>query len=319
MKFVELKKHLAGNLDRAYLIEGDDRFVVQNALTQIEKRVALTLPDVNRVVLDTEKNLVDELLFQVDSLPFGDEKKLIIIKDCSQKDAFKKIEETLKNLPEYIVLLFVSYAENNFTKSLKKYVTHVDCSKLEPSTIKAWIMGQVKKAGKDIEEKALQNLILYTNMNMTRIETETAKLTSMIEDVITVGMIDEHVTRDKEYQIYELADYLSKHDAEKVYDLIETLMKSATSGVGMVQYLYSAFRKLLLISLSKESDEELSKIFKVKPYAIKMNRLQAGKFSPKQLKHITDELSKLEFDLKSGRANQENAVHIAVAKILLSI
>ena len=32
-----------------------------------------------------------------------------------------------------------------------------------------------------------------------------------------------------------------------------------------------------------------------------------------------DELSKLEYDLKNGRANQENAIHIAVAKILLSV
>ena len=319
MKFIELKKHLQSQLDGVYLIEGEDRFVVSNALLQIETKVQLNMPDVNRVVIEADKNLIDELLFQLESFPFGDEKKVIIVKDVNSKDAFKTIEPVLKNLPDYILLIFTSYQENTFTKNLKKYATFVDCSKLDTKTISAWILSQVKKAGKQIEEGALNNLILYTNMNMARIETEVGKLVSMVEPVITVELVNNYVTRDKEYQIYELADFLSKKDAVKVYDLIETMTKGSAGGVGLVQYLYSAFRKLLLISLSTESDEEIAGAFKVKPYAIKMNRIQAGKFTPKQLKHIVDELSILEYDLKNGRANQENAIHIAVSKILLSI
>lgn len=319
MKFIELKKHLSVELDGVYLIEGDDRFVVNNALSQIENKLNLNMPDVNRVVIEADKNFADELLFQLESFPFGDEKKVIIVKDADSKDAFKKLEPALKNLPEYILLVFVSYSENSFTKNLKKYATYVDCSKLDAKTINSWILGQVKKSGKQIEEGALNNLVLYTNMNMARIETEVNKLVSMVEPVITMELVSRFVTRDKEYQIYELADFLSKKDSVKVYDLIETMTKSSNGGVGLVQYLYSAFRKLLLISLSTENDEELAQAFKVKPYAVKMSRIQAGKFTPKQLKHIVDELSRLEYDLKNGRANQENAIHIAVAKILLSI
>ena len=319
MKFIELKKHLQGSLDNIYLIEGDDRFVVNNALSQIEKKTNLNMPDVNRVVIDSDKNFVDELVFQLESFPFGDEKKVVIVKNVDSKDAIKKLEPLLKNIPDYMLLIFVSYAENALTKNLKKYANFVDCSKLDNKTISAWILAQVKKAGKEIEEGALNNIILYTNMNMARIETEVNKLVSMVEPVITSEMVNRYVTHDKEYQIYELADFLSKKDAVRVYDLIETMSKGSTGGVGLVQYLYSAFRKLLLISLSTENDEELAVAFKVKPYAIKMSRIQAGKFTPKQLKHIVDELSKLEYGLKNGRANQENAIHIAVAKILLSI
>ena len=319
MKFIELKKHLQSQLDNSYLIEGDDRFVVNNALSQIEKKANLNMPDVNRVVIEADKNFADELLFLLESFPFGDEKKLVIVKEPEQKDAFKKLEPVLKNLPDYILLIFVSYGENTLTKNLKKYTNFIDCSKLDTKTISAWIVGQVKKAGKEIEEGALNNLMLYTNMNMARIETEVNKLASMVEPVVSVDMVNKFVSRDKEYQIYELADFLSKKDSVKVYDLIETMTKGSAGGVGLVQYLYSAFRKFLLISLSNENDEELASVFKVKPYAIKMSRLQAGKFTPKQLKHIVDELSKLEYDLKNGHANQENAIHIAVAKILLSI
>ena len=319
MKFIELKKHLQNQLDNIYLIEGDDRFVVNNALSQIESKINLNMPDVNRIVIESDKNVAEELMFQLESFPFGDEKKVVIVKGAESKDVFKRIEPVIQKMPEYIVLLFVSYGENTLTKQLKKYATHIDCSKLDPKTIASWILARVKKAGKEIEEGALNNVILFTNMNMARIETEIHKLSSMVEPVISVEMVNKYVTRDKEYQIYELAEFLAKKDAVKVYDLIEVMTKGATGSVGLVQYLYSAFRKFLLISLSTESDDELARAFNVKPYAIKMSRVQAGKFTPKQLKHIVDELSKLEFELKNGKANQENAIHIAVSKILLSL
>ena len=37
MKFIELKKHLSLGINPIYLIEGEDRFVVQSAQKLIEK------------------------------------------------------------------------------------------------------------------------------------------------------------------------------------------------------------------------------------------------------------------------------------------
>lgn len=317
MKFIELKKKLANDIERLYLLEGEDRFVVNSALALIENKVALTMPSVNRIVIEGDGGSLDDILFQIDSFPFGDLKKLVIIRDFATKENTKKLELKLANLPDYVVIVVVSYAQNVFTKAIKNYATIVDCGKLDDSTIKSWIGGNLRKSGVGIEELAVNNLILYTNSNMARIETELNKLISMGEPVINAELVEKYVTKDKEYQIYELADFLSKKDGKSVYDLVETMLLTEKNPVGMIQYLYSAFRKLLLISLSNETDEALSKVFKCKPYAVKMSRLQAKKFTPKTLKRINEELSQLEYDIKSGRANQDNAVHITVAKILM--
>lgn len=316
MKFIELKKNLTGGVKKCYLLEGEDRFVVNNALSLIEKKVNILIPEVNRVVIDNESGTLDDLLFQLESFPFGEEKKLIIVRDFQAKENLKKLEEQLKNLPDFIVLVFMSFSETTLTKLVKKYAEFVDCSKLDVSTIKSWIGGQISKAKLNIEDKALEKLVLFTNLNMARVETETLKLISMGEAVITEELVDKFVVRDREYQIYELTEFLAKGESEKAYDMVNTMLQTEKNSVGLVQFIYSSFRKLLLISLSRSSDEELAKVFKVKPYSIKMSRLQAGKFTPKSLKRINEELSKLEFDLKSGRANQETAPHIIVAKIL---
>ena len=244
MKFIELKKSLSEKIECCYLLEGEDRFVVSSSLGLIEKRVGLSMPDVNKVVLEGENATLEGIEFNVMSFPFGDEKKLVIVKEMSIKENTKKLTELIKSLPEFVVLVFVSFSQNALTKAIKVCSTFVDCAKLDEKTIKAWIGGQLKRSGISIEEKAMDKLVLYTNSNMARIETETIKLVSMGENVITSDLVDKYVVRDKEYQIYELIDYLSKKDGVNAYDLVETMLQTEKNAVGLVQYLYSALRKV---------------------------------------------------------------------------
>ena len=110
MKFIELKKSLATNLDNCYLLEGEDRFVVSSSLSLIEKKVNLTMPDVNRVVIEADKATFENIEFNATSFPFGDEKKLVIVREIGPKENSKKFQEMLKSLPDFIVLVFISYA-----------------------------------------------------------------------------------------------------------------------------------------------------------------------------------------------------------------
>ena len=317
MKFVELKKSLQNNLSNCYLLEGEDRYVVNNALSLIEKKVNLVLPDVNKIVFDEDNANIEDIVFQLESMPFGDNYKLIVLKNTKPVGDIKALEKSLKHLADFIVFVVCSYASCPLTKMVKNYAEMVDCSKLDAKTIAVFIGGKLKQAGVGIEQSAMEKLITYTSSNMARIETELNKLASMGEPVITEKLVDKYVIKDKEYQIYELADYLSKREADKAYDLAQTLIMQEKNPVGFIQYLYTTFRKLLLVSLSvSESDETLADVFKCKPYAIKFLRTQAKKFTPKQLKNITNSLASLEYDIKNGKANVDNAVDIILAKIL---
>lgn len=318
MKFIELKKHLQSGLKPVYLIEGDDRFVVQSALKLIEKALNLSMPEVNRLVIEGEKLTSESLIEMLLIYPFGDEKKLVVVREAKlNANEFKKIETYLKNPSEQNVLVFVSYEASDFTKKLKPYVEFVDANKLDETSLKKWIGARLVKEGKTIEEKALLKLISYTSGDLTRLDSELFKLTAVGEEIITTSLVDKFVVPDKEYQIYELTNFLAQGDSEKVYDLIEVMQETEKNNVGMIQYLYGAFRKLLIISLSKKTDEELAVELKMKPYGVKQMRIQANKFTPKRLKKINNDLSELEFKIKAGKANQDISVHFAVSKILL--
>lgn len=318
MKFIELKKHLSKELKPIYLIEGEDRFVVSSSLKLIEKALNLTMPEVNRIIMEGDKLTVETLLDNLANYPFGDERKLVVVREGKfNSSEFKKLEAYLKEPSDYNVLVFLSYESNDFTKKLKKYAEEVDANKLDDMSLKKWIGARLSKEGKTIEEGALLKLITYTSGDLTRLDSELSKLTTSGEDVISSSLVDKFVVPDKDYQIYELMNFLAAGESSKVYDLIETMQETEKNNVGMLQYLYGAFRKLLIISLSKKSDDELAVELKMKPYGVKQMRIQAGKFTPKRLKRINNELSELEFKIKAGKANQDISVHFAVSKILL--
>ena len=82
MKFRELKKDLATNLQAIYLIEGEDAFLRENALRLIKER-GLSEPDLNLTNLSGQEVKADAELFltAVQSYPFMSEKRYVVVRD----------------------------------------------------------------------------------------------------------------------------------------------------------------------------------------------------------------------------------------------
>ena len=321
MKFIELKSKLKNELQSVYCLEGNDRFVIKNAIDLIDKKLNLSFPDVNKLLFNDEnKYTIENLIEASSSVPFGDSKKLIIIWDCNLKtnDAQKFLDYIKKGGAETTVFVFASTEPGEFVKKIKANAEVVDCNKLDELTLMRFAVANFNKNGVQIQESAVTILIEYCNSSLARIFSEVEKLSTIGKNVITNLEVEQFVVPDREYQIYELTDAISKNDRVKVFDIVETMLNHDKFQIGLLQYLYQSFRKLFYISISKDSDDTLAKYFNVKPYSIKMSRIQASKFTPKQLKKINEQLSELEFNIKSGKANANNAINYAICKILLT-
>ena len=320
MKFVQLKGSLKSGIARAYVVFGDDSYLINNAVQLLKKAVGLTMPEVNMVVYGESKLEISKVLQDCSSMPFFDEKRLVLIKDFSPADSKKDIEKIKQFIQanEQNVFIFEYSSITEFCKKLQTVVEPVDCSKLDPANLKSWILNSLKSSGIGIMEDALDLLIDYCGGDLTKISVEVSKLKVVGVPVITKSEVVEYVTPDKEYQVFELAENLAVGNREKVFDIVEVLFGSGKNAVGLIQIIYGSFRRLLYIALSfQKSDEELGRLLGVKPYAIKKAREQAKKFSVKQLKKITQELSNLEYMIKCGKFNQDIAIIYSICNILL--
>lgn len=321
MKFVELKSSFVNNLKNIYVISGDDRFVCFNALGLFERNFATNLPDFNKIVFDGEVSS-SQIVESCFVLPLVDEYRLVIVKDFkaqNTKDDVKVFEKYFSLPNTSTILVFFNTTPNDFFSKFSDMVEFVDCNKLDERWLGIWIKQNAKQHSIQIEDSAISKLIVLSNQNLAKISTELMKLASYVGEggQVGVGLVESLVEEDREYQIFELTEQAGKKNRESVFEILKSILEREKNSAGIVTLLYNHFRKLLNISLSNKLDADLSALLGVKPYAVKMMRIQVKNFSPKLLRKIVSMLANLEYSIKSGKMVGENAIYYAVCNILL--
>lgn len=316
MKFTELKKSL-NNLQNVYLISGEDRFLCYSALEQITNACQLTIPEMNSVSMDNPS--ADDIVASACIYPFADARRLVVVKEFLGKPnaeaQLKTIQSYIDNPMETTVLVFLNLVDDSFFKNLKTKLCYVDCSKLDASAIGNYIKKTFDKNGVKYTESAVNLLGIYCSYDMQRITNEVDKLISYSagNNEITDKVIADLVVQDKEYQIFELAELISKNNAEKALDLVDTLGRK--NGFSILAPLYNNYRRALYVAITPLADAALATKLGIKEFAVKMLKNQLKVFSPKKLKQIVDMLADIDANIKKGKLKEDVAVKTAVLDI----
>lgn len=320
MKFVELKKDLQTKIRPAYLISGNDRFLCYSALEQIKNALNISVPELNFVIMDSNAVLIQEIVESASVFPFIDKYRAIQINNFNIKNKQKedKLLNYLKNPMNETVLIFFNLDQTEALKPYLSFITPVDCDKLSLETLITTLKLKFEKFNAKISREAIETLVLFCNNDMARISSESEKLISYASgNEITTDMVKKLVVEDKEYQVFELAEFIAKNDKYKALDLVETLSNDKKGGFSILTPLYNNYRRVLYVAINKDkTDNELATLLSVKEYAIKMVKNQARVFSPKNLKKIVDMLYEMDRNIKMGKIKEETAMYNAVLNIL---
>jgi DNA polymerase III delta subunit len=198
-------------------------------------------------------------------------------------------------------------------------ITPVDCSKIESKMISAYVKNALAKNEIQANEEAIDKLILFCDSDMTRITNELEKLIAYVSDtkILTADIVQDFVVQDKEYQIYELAEFIAKGESKKAIDLVDSFMVKPGSAFVILSPLFNNYRRALFVSINKEkTPSELASLLGVKEFAIKMLKNQVSVFSPKQLKQIVDMIALYDNKIKIGEMKENVAIKTIVINIL---
>ena len=322
MKFIELKKDLEKSIRPVYLISGNDRYLCYTALDMIKKALNISLVEMNEVIMSGESVSKEDIARAVSIFPFVDQYRLVQVNDFNGKTKSKSPSDELlsylKNPMKESVLVFFNLESTDALKPYMSLVSHVDCDKLEADTIRMVLASKLNKAGTQMSREALDTLVLYCNNDMARISSELEKLICFAGTrEITKEDVSKLVVQDKEYQVFELAEFIARGDKVKALDLIYTLSGGGHSGFSILTPLYNNYRRALFVSINKDkTDEEIASLLGVKPYAIKMVKNQVRFFTPKKLKNIVDMLYEADRNIKMGKIKEEVAIKTVTLNIL---
>ena len=320
MKFIELKKELENKVCPAYLISGNDRFLCYSALDLIKKAANISLSDLNEVVVAGENCTLDDIVKSASVFPFVDTYRLVQVNNFSAKVKEKNnaLSEYLKNPLESTILVFFNLEANDAIKPFMDKIVHIDCDKLDVNTIARVVKTKAKQSGTTIEDQAIEKLILYCNNDMARITSELEKLICYASDKqIREQDVMDLVEQDKEYQVFELSEFIAKGNKEKALDLVYTICSDSKGTFSLLTPLYNSYKRALYVAVNKDkTDSELASLLGIKEYAVKMSKNQAKAYNPKKLKQIVDMLYEADRNIKMGKINDQIAIKTVVLNIL---
>ena len=308
-----LKKRLNEGLASVYLVEGDDFYLFDKALSMIKNACKITLEDFNVTIFDDENFSLEKLFNATEMLPMNDPKRLVVIKDGQVKEGDKKkLENMLLKIPKTTCVVVLDYNKN--FEFLKKSFVYVDANRMDREMVKKLVVAYLAKSGKQISGEALETLIGATNGYLTKIMNELAKLEcyDLESPLITKKMVDEIAIKDVEFSVFELTDALSKKKGDKAIKLLKLMEKDP----GVFSLISNHFRRLFYVSISDMTNSELAALLNVKEYAIVKARELARGFSKAQLKKINALLEELDYNVKSGILLASNALHLLVFNII---
>lgn len=305
-----LKSRLNKKIEACYLVQGEDVLLYDKALEMIKKAANLQLEDFNFNVFDDDSFNGDLVLDTCETMPMGSDKKIVLLKNITNlnENFKKKLKEYLKNPVESTCLVIFDFF-NKFDFLISEKIS---AKRLDDQSLKDIVTAELRSCGKSITDEANQSLIESCCNYYSLIKSELEKLRSCDDIEITAKTIENLVCKQTEFTVFELTDALSKRDADKAISLLN-LMPKDTKTFSLV---LNHFRRLFFVAVSDGTDKELADLLGVKEYAVVVSRRLSKNFSKLQLKNIYEMLNDVDFYIKNGQMQVENALYYLVFGIL---
>lgn len=280
-----------GELKRLYIFHGDERYLLENFLGQIRKKLAAgDFADFNHKKFSGQGLSVDELISACDALPVFSDRTLIEVHDYDLSKASEENREKLlglfTDLPEYVCLIFVfdtvEYsidARLKLGSFLKKEASVVEFSIQEQSKLVKWIKSHFAEGGKKIDTPASEYLAFVTGGLMTSMNTEIGKLCAYaVGEFVTKEDIDAVVTPVTDAVAWKLTDYIISGSIDQAAVVLIDLMNMREPPHKLIYSITSKLRHLMAARVCFEnglSEKHLMTMANIK-FDFQARNLMAG-------------------------------------------
>jgi len=328
-------------MSNLFLFTGEETYLLHDQINSWKAAYREKHGDTNLDVFDAEETPINDIMAAATALPFLAEKRLIFIhnlpdapktrkpdevtkKDEKRTEELKKLEVSLKDVPESSVVVFVQSnpdKRKSFFKKLSAMADVKEFAAIQGQALISWVQKEVKKHGSTIDSSMAEYFISLTGHNLWRIAQEIDKLTSFKPgEKITRDLIDKLVIPTLEANIFHLTDALGAKDHRKA---IHSLHRNLAAGENLRQVFYMIvrqFRLLLQGSGYMENNpngnpSSFASVLKLHPFVARNTLDQLKHFKKAELHNAYSRLLEIDTELKTSkiRVTVDNQDELALA------
>ncbi|SHJ75969.1 DNA polymerase III subunit delta [Tepidibacter formicigenes] len=340
MKYKDIIKDIKSkNFKKLYLFYGKETYLLDNVIKVFKESLNHSLLDFNYSILDGREITMDLLLSNVETLPFMDDRRIIIVKEFellkNKRKNFTEEDENnlidyLKNTPQQSTLVFIVYGDidkrRKLVKELIKQGIVINCDRLDSTELFKWTKNRFEKENVDIGRQEIMyflNIEDYqnktSNKTLSDLENQIIKIASFTGkgNTVTKEVIDKLSSKKIENDIFKLIDAIGNKNSSLSMKILNDMILEGESPLMILSMIGRQFR---IIIQSKQlqkvgySSNVIAQKINVHPYVVTKALNQGKNFNNEVIVKLLNEVLDADFSIKNGLIKDTLALEIIISK-----
>ena len=327
------------NLKNAYIFYGKEYYLIENAIKEIKSTLNDGMIDFNLDVIDGKETTLDQIISSIETLPFMDDKKVVILKDFELLKGKKKnftdedekyFTDYVDNIPNTTTLVLIVYGDIDKRKSLVKKVSKngvvFNCDKLSDMDLFKWVKKKFETNKVIIDNAQVMYFIDqegYRDKNsektLSDLENEINKISSFVgkENKVTNDIIDQLSQKKVENDIFKLIDYVGQKNSSDAMKILSDMLYEGESVFGIFSMIARQFKVIMQVrqlQLQGHSSKNIADRLKLHPFVVGKALKQTKNFSDEIIIDILNAILESDFKIKNGLVRDTLAIEMLISK-----
>ena len=306
---------------RVYLLYGDEDYLRKQYK---DKLLNALMPDGDTMNFNRYEGKdieIGEVIDQAETLPFFADRRVILIEDSGLcKAGGEQLAEYLSNSSPDTVIIMNESAVDKRSKVFKAVTSAgraVEFTSQPAETLQKWILGRVKKEGKNIDSRALNLLLERTGTDMTTISVELEKLFSytMGRPAITAKDVDDIITVSTSSKVFDMIAAIAEKRQSAALEMYHDLLEHKETPFGILALITRQFNMMLQVSELMDEGKGVKSIadtMGISTYIEQKYERQVKNFGYKSLRRALDACASADENVKIKGMNPELSVELLI-------
>lgn len=313
----------AGTFQQVYLLYGAERYLVLQYRDRLVRALVPEEDQMNFTRFSGKDINVRELIDLCETMPFFSERRVILLEDTGFfKNKCDELADYLKQLPDYLYLLFVE-TEVDKRSRMYKAVTSAGQAGVfdtpDEKDLRAWIRKSLKDRGLSISDKDAAFLLTRVGTDMNAVRQEMEKLSGYCYGKTAVSQEDilQICHTRIEDRVFDMVRAVSDKNRQKALSLYRDLLTLKEPPMKILYLLGRQFRQLYLAGkLSKEGvpQPEIATRIGLPPFAVRSLLSCARNYSEEQLARAIQDFTEADEAVKTGNLTDTLAVELMLIR-----
>lgn len=301
------------------IIRGDQRAIIKKRLDKVLVNSLTELNDFNVSKFDAKETPIQTILLDAEFLPFGVDKKAIVVDNAyflstqrnkekiEKEQDYSSLDNYLKNQNEFIDLIFIVEADKLNSKNpvvveATKNGQIFSIDSITKETFPSYIKKYFSINNVDIEQEAIIELAKRCENDVQTFLSNAEKLMTY-SNKITIEDVESLVSKPLEDNTFLITNSLLKGDNQKAVEIYRDLLVYNEEPVHLISLIANQLKflnQVLYLFEEGMSNQKIADELNASPIRVKIAIDTIRRFTNDKIMCVIEDLYQLDLKIKSG-------------------